>query len=175
MGVTLTAALGDSLPNSAIVSWVRMWVCVSMVRCLLISSSERVLGGWEKERLSAAPTRPAQAPVSPRTLGYKRSPLPCGSPMDSATNQTRARELRLEDNALVRGAGRFVDDARFPNQAFAVFVRSPHAFARIVSIDTTTAHASKGVLAVLTAADMNEAGLKTAGRHPPLKGRGGKE
>ena len=95
--------------------------------------------------------------------------------MDSATNQTRARELRLEDNALVRGAGRFVDDARFPNQAFAVFVRSPHAFARIVSIDTTTARASKGVLAVLTAADMNEAGLKTAGRHPPLKGRGGKE
>jgi carbon-monoxide dehydrogenase large subunit len=95
--------------------------------------------------------------------------------MDSATNQTRARELRLEDNALVRGAGRFVDDARFPNQTFAVFVRSPHAFARIVSIDTTTARASKGVLAVLTAADMNEAGLKTAGRHPPLKGRGGKE
>ena len=31
----------------------------------------------------------------------------------------------------------------------------------------------KGVLAVLTAADMKEAGLKTAGRHPPIKGRGG--
>jgi carbon-monoxide dehydrogenase large subunit len=95
--------------------------------------------------------------------------------MDSATNQQGTREVRLEDDALVRGHGRFVDDARFPNQAFAVFVRSPHAFARIVSIDSAAARASKGVLAVLTAADMNEAGLKTAGRHPPIKGRGGKD
>jgi carbon-monoxide dehydrogenase large subunit len=95
--------------------------------------------------------------------------------MDSATNQHGTREVRLEDDALVRGHGRFVDDARFPNQAFAVFVRSPHAFARIVSIDSAAARASKGVLAVLTAADMNEAGLKTAGRHPPIKGRGGKD
>ena len=95
--------------------------------------------------------------------------------MDSAKNQHGTREVRLEDDALVRGHGRFVDDARFPNQAFAVFVRSPHAFARIVSVDTAAARASKGVLAVLTAADMNEAGLKTAGRHPPIKGRGGKD
>jgi carbon-monoxide dehydrogenase large subunit len=95
--------------------------------------------------------------------------------MDSTANQHGTREVRLEDDALVRGYGRFVDDARFPNQAFAVFVRSPHAFARIVSVDTAAARASKGVLAVLTAADMNEAGLKTAGRHPPIKGRGGKD
>ncbi|HET7850978.1 MAG TPA: xanthine dehydrogenase family protein molybdopterin-binding subunit [Pseudolabrys sp.] len=95
--------------------------------------------------------------------------------MDSTTTQHGTREVRLEDDALVRGQGRFVDDARFPNQAFAVFVRSPHAFARIVSIDTAAAKAAKGVLAVLTAADMNEAGLKTCGRHPPLKGREGKE
>jgi carbon-monoxide dehydrogenase large subunit len=95
--------------------------------------------------------------------------------MDSPKNQHGTREVRLEDDALVRGHGRFVDDARFPNQAFAVFVRSPHAFARIVSVDTAAARASEGVLAVLTAADMNEAGLKTAGRHPPIKGRGGKD
>jgi aerobic carbon-monoxide dehydrogenase large subunit len=95
--------------------------------------------------------------------------------MDSATHQHGTREVRLEDDALLRGHGRFVDDARFPNQAFAVFVRSPHAFARIVSVDTAAARASKGVLAVLTAKDMQEAGLKTAGRHPPLKGRGGTE
>ncbi|HZL38960.1 MAG TPA: xanthine dehydrogenase family protein molybdopterin-binding subunit [Pseudolabrys sp.] len=95
--------------------------------------------------------------------------------MDSGTNQHGTREVRLEDDALVRGAGRFIDDARFPNQAFAVFVRSPHAFARIASVDTAAARTSKGVLAVLTAKDMQEAGLKTAGRHPPLKGRGGTE
>ncbi|HEX5507294.1 MAG TPA: xanthine dehydrogenase family protein molybdopterin-binding subunit [Pseudolabrys sp.] len=95
--------------------------------------------------------------------------------MDSTTTQHGTREVRLEDDALVRGQGRFIDDARFPDQAFAVFVRSPHAFAGIVSIDTAAARAVKGVLAVLTDADMNEAGLQTCGRHPPLKGREGKE
>jgi aerobic carbon-monoxide dehydrogenase large subunit len=84
------------------------------------------------------------------------------------------REVRLEDDALVRGAGRFVDDARLPLQAFAVFVRSPHACAHIVSVDTAAAQRAKGVLAVLTAADMKAAGLKSAASHPPLPGRGGK-
>ena len=85
------------------------------------------------------------------------------------------REVRVEDDALVRGAGHYVDDARLPKQAFAVFVRSPHACARIVSIDASAALGLKGVLAVLTDKDMKAAGLKSAGRHPPLPGRGGKE
>ena len=87
----------------------------------------------------------------------------------------RKAELRLEDDALVRGAGKFSDDPRLPNQAAAVFVRSPHASARIVSIDAGKARAAKGVIAVLTGDDMKAAGLKSAGRHPPLPGRGGKE
>jgi carbon-monoxide dehydrogenase large subunit len=92
--------------------------------------------------------------------------------MDSKTELKHgAREVRLEDDALVRGNGRFVDDARFPNQAFAVFVRSPHAHAKVVSVDTAEAAKAKGVLAVLTADDMK--GLATAGKHPPLPGRGG--
>jgi carbon-monoxide dehydrogenase large subunit len=96
--------------------------------------------------------------------------------MDTKTSPRHGiREVRLEDDALVRGAGRFVDDARFPNQAFAVFVRSPHASAKIVSVNTAEAARAKGVLGVLTAADMQAAGLKTCGRHPPLPGRGGKE
>jgi aerobic carbon-monoxide dehydrogenase large subunit len=96
--------------------------------------------------------------------------------MDTKTTARHGiREVRLEDDALVRGAGRFVDDARLPNQAFAIFVRSAHACARIVSIDTAAARAAKGVLAVLTDKDMKEAGLKTAGKHPPLPGRGGKD
>ncbi|HEV3183668.1 MAG TPA: xanthine dehydrogenase family protein molybdopterin-binding subunit [Xanthobacteraceae bacterium] len=85
------------------------------------------------------------------------------------------RETRIEDDALVRGAGHFVDDVRLPNQGFAAFVRSPHACARIVAVDTAAAAAAKGVVAVLTAKDMQEAGVKSAGRHPPLPGRGGKE
>jgi carbon-monoxide dehydrogenase large subunit len=85
------------------------------------------------------------------------------------------REVRIEDDALVRGAGRYIDDARLPKQAFAAFVRSPHACARIASIDASAALALKGVLAVLTDKDMKAAGLKSAGRHPPLPGRGGKD
>ena len=87
----------------------------------------------------------------------------------------RDAERRLEDDALVRGAGQFVDDPRLPNQAAAVFVRSPHANARITSLDVSAARAAKGVVAVLTDADMKAAGVKSAGRHPPLLGRGGKE
>jgi carbon-monoxide dehydrogenase large subunit len=87
----------------------------------------------------------------------------------------RKAEVRLEDDALVRGAGSYVDDPRLPNQATAVFVRSPHASARIVSIDTGKARGAKGVVAVLTAEDIKAAGLKSAGRHPPLPGRGGKD
>ncbi len=96
--------------------------------------------------------------------------------MDSKTEIRHGnREVRLEDDPLVRGAGRFVDDVRFPKQAFAAFVRSPHAHAKILSIDTAEAAKAKGVLAVLTGADMTAAGLKSAGRHPPMPGRGGKE
>ncbi|MGI8525003.1 MAG: xanthine dehydrogenase family protein molybdopterin-binding subunit [Pseudolabrys sp.] len=92
-----------------------------------------------------------------------------------ATPHHGRREVRIEDDALIRGAGRFVDDARFPNQAFAAFVRSPHAFAKITSVDIAEAAKVKGVLAVLIAADMKSAGLGTAGKHPPLAGRGKKE
>ena len=92
----------------------------------------------------------------------------------TATDTRRSKtEPRVEDNALVRGAGRFMDDPRLPNQAYGAFVRSPHAHARIVKIDTTAARAAKKVLAVLTAADMKAAGVTTVSRHPPVPGRGG--
>ncbi len=93
----------------------------------------------------------------------------------NSTLDHRKAELRLEDDALVRGAGRYVDDPRLPDQAAAVFVRSPHASAHIASIDASQARSAKGVLAVLTAEDIAAAGLKSAGRHPPLSGRSGKE
>jgi len=60
---------------------------------------------------------------------------------------------RFEDLRLVRGSGRFTDDVAVPGQACAVFVRAPHAHARIVRIDPSTARAMPGVLAVLTGAD----------------------
>ena len=80
---------------------------------------------------------------------------------------------RVEDEQLLRGRGRFIDDAPLPNQAYACFVRSAHAHARIRNIDIATAHASDGVLAVLTAADMKAAGVGAILRHPPMTGRDG--
>jgi aerobic carbon-monoxide dehydrogenase large subunit len=80
---------------------------------------------------------------------------------------------RVEDDALVRGRGRFVDDPRLENQAYAAFVRSPHAHARVKSIDAERARKAKGVLAVLTAADVKAAGIGGISRHPPVMGRGG--
>jgi carbon-monoxide dehydrogenase large subunit len=78
---------------------------------------------------------------------------------------------RVEDEALVRGLGRYIADAPAPNQAFAYFVRSPHAFARIGSIDADAAKNAPGVIAVLTANDMD--GVGNISRHPPLPGRNG--
>ncbi len=79
---------------------------------------------------------------------------------------------RVEDDALVRGQGRFMDDLRLPNTAFAAFVRSPHAHARVLKVDADAARKMKGVLAVLTAADIKAAGIGGISRHPPVMGRG---
>src|ERR1700754_1631316 len=73
---------------------------------------------------------------------------------------------RFEDLRLVRGAGRYSDDISVPGQAYAVFVRSPHAHAEIKRIDTQAARAMPGVLAVLTGADYVADGLKGARQHP---------
>jgi aerobic carbon-monoxide dehydrogenase large subunit len=61
---------------------------------------------------------------------------------------------RLEDAALIRGKGRFVDDILLPGMLHAAFVRSPHAHAAIHGIDATTARAFPGVRAVFTLGDL---------------------
>jgi carbon-monoxide dehydrogenase large subunit len=92
--------------------------------------------------------------------------------MDAKTHADQhAPHGRVEDDPLVRGRGRYVADAPQPNQAYAVFARSPHAFARIKSIDTAAAVAAAGVVAVLTAKDME--GIGNISRHPPLPGKNG--
>src|ERR1700742_2229600 len=96
--------------------------------------------------------------------------------MDARTTNGRASHRpRVEDLYLVRGAGRFMADAVEPGQAHAVFVRSPPAFARIVSVDIEAAKTAPGVITVLTGKDMLAAGVGNVGRHAPLSGRGGKK
>ena len=65
---------------------------------------------------------------------------------------------RLEDDRFLTGRGRFVDDIRLAGEAYAAFVRSPHARARFRAIDTARARAMPGVLAVLTGADWRRDG-----------------
>ena len=65
---------------------------------------------------------------------------------------------RFEDPRLLRGGGRYVDDIKLPGMAHGVVLRSPHAHARIRSLDVAAAVAAPGVLCVLTAADFKAAG-----------------
>jgi len=67
---------------------------------------------------------------------------------------------RREDARFVVGRGRYLDDLAFVHLAHAAFVRSPHAHARIVRIDTTAARSAPGVLAVLTIEDAIADGLQ---------------
>jgi carbon-monoxide dehydrogenase large subunit len=67
---------------------------------------------------------------------------------------------RREDARFVTGRGAYLDDMPFDGLAHAVFLRSPHAHARIVAIDTSAAKAAPGVLAVLTASDAAFDGLR---------------
>jgi len=67
--------------------------------------------------------------------------------------------LRVEDEALLRGGGRFIDDLHLPGAAHACFLRSPHVHAEILSIDARSAVAAPGVLGVYTAADLKAAGI----------------
>ena len=79
---------------------------------------------------------------------------------------------RLEDPRLLRGLGRYVDDLNLPGQAHAHILRSPHAHARIRSIDARAAAAMPGVLGVLTGADCEADGL---GRLPCDQKRFGRD
>jgi len=67
---------------------------------------------------------------------------------------------RKEDLRLVTGKGSYTDDVNLPGQAYAVFVRSPHAHARIRAIDIAPAMTVPGVLAVLTGRDLVADGLQ---------------
>jgi aerobic carbon-monoxide dehydrogenase large subunit len=82
--------------------------------------------------------------------------------------------LRFEDPRLLRGQGRFVNDLNLPGQAHAIFVRSPHAHARIRSIDVEAAKQAPGVAAILTGHDVVADGLGMPKANMPRKRPDGK-
>jgi len=65
-----------------------------------------------------------------------------------------ARVKRKEDKRFITGKGRYTDDIRMENQAYAAFVRSPHAHARVTGIDRSAAEGMEGVIAVLTGPEL---------------------
>jgi aerobic carbon-monoxide dehydrogenase large subunit len=85
----------------------------------------------------------------------KAVPLPVPAP--TPTKFLGKPLKRKEDPRLIQGMARYVDDLVLPGMLHVVFVRSPYAHARIRSMDSARAKAVPGVLAVLTAADIQSA------------------
>src|SRR3990170_9091894 len=77
--------------------------------------------------------------------------------MATATRLFGSSIKRREDPRFITGRGKFTDDVKLPGTAFAVFVRSPHAHARIKSINVAKAKATAGVVAVFTGRDLADA------------------
>jgi carbon-monoxide dehydrogenase large subunit len=92
--------------------------------------------------------------------------------MDMKTSH--APTQRVEDDYLLRGAGRYMADVPLPNQTHACFVRAQHACADVKSIDVQAALAIEGVVAVITAEDLKAAHIGNLSQHPPVAGRGGR-
>ncbi|MCB1367537.1 MAG: xanthine dehydrogenase family protein molybdopterin-binding subunit [Rhodobacteraceae bacterium] len=70
-----------------------------------------------------------------------------------------ARVKRKEDKRFITGKGKYTDDIRGDNQAYAAFVRSPHAHARVKGIDIAAASAMDGVIAVLDGKQLTGDGI----------------
>jgi carbon-monoxide dehydrogenase large subunit len=80
---------------------------------------------------------------------------------------------RVEDPRLLLGRGRYTDDISLDGQAYGVLLRSPHAHARITSLDVSPALAVPGVLAAYTVADLKAEGLGEIPCAVPMKNRDG--
>jgi carbon-monoxide dehydrogenase large subunit len=76
--------------------------------------------------------------------------VPAAGPSDFGIGRPVRRK---EDLRLLTGKGRYSDDYSLPGQAYAAILRSPHAHARVVSIDCSEARSMQGVLGVFTGAD----------------------
>ncbi len=101
----------------------------------------------------------------PAPSARKRTPQPGGP-----AAWTGQRMKRKEDPRLIQGISHYADDLRLAGLLHCVFVRSPHAYARIGSINIEAARQHPGVVAVYTAQDLGALGnIPCAGALPGLK------
>ena len=70
-----------------------------------------------------------------------------------------ARVARKEDRRFITGRGKYTDDIRMENQAYAAFVRSPHAHAKVTGIDSAAAAEMEGVIAIHTGPELKADGI----------------
>ncbi len=78
--------------------------------------------------------------------------------------------MRHEDHRLITGSGKFTADWNLAGQLHASVVRSVHAHARVLSVNTDAAEKAKGVVAVLTAADVTAARYGQIPSGPEIQG-----
>jgi carbon-monoxide dehydrogenase large subunit len=78
---------------------------------------------------------------------------------ESARFGSSRTQKRLEDDRLLAGKGLFSDDRRFEHEAVLVVLRSPHAHAKILSVDLREALSAPGVIAAWTMADLRKDGV----------------
>ncbi len=81
--------------------------------------------------------------------------------------------VRREDVRFLTGKGRYIDDIAPADALHAVFFRSPVAHADVTAIETEAARAAPGVRAVLTAEDLEAAGVALHIRSEPVQNRDG--
>src|SRR6185436_12655092 len=96
--------------------------------------------------------------------GARKPPLACHHPATRDWGMSKSTigdsPKRREDQRFVTGQGAYLDDLKFEALTHAVFVRSPHAHARVRSVEADAARKAPGVLAVLTATEAGADGLK---------------
>lgn len=92
------------------------------------------------------------------------------SPLDRPNSYIGKAVPRPNLERLLEGRGQYVSDITLPRMVHAVFVRSPHAHARIVGIDVTEAKTMSGVIAVVTGAELAKVITPWVGVLSHLKG-----
>src|SRR3954466_15227882 len=100
------------------------------------------------------------APLNPETL----------SALDRPNSYIGKTVPRPNLDRLMQGRGLYVSDIELPRMAHVAFVRSPHAHAKIKSIDTAAAKTSPGVIAVVTGAELSKVITPWVGVLSHLKG-----
>src|SRR5581483_7472697 len=135
---------------------------------------EQAQGGARGGREIAMATKPSPKPKTkvrqaPQVV-LQKAKEKAPAPRTDGARWVGQSLRRKEDPRLIQGRSHYTDDLLLPGLLHCVFVRSPHAYAKIGAINADAALAHPGVVAVLTADNLGELGnVPCAGALPGLK------